>query len=118
MAQFSLEARNSEFFKGDGWKSEHLAKPLMLVSFTQKQFGTQYGTLKVRHQFATWCATSLQFRFNAFQVTSISQIFASVFLASLLHRVRVLRVANPNVQIKKSYRNSAALAKLQTGGAL
>ena len=27
-------------------------------------------------------------------------------------------VANPNVQIKKSYRNSAALAKLQTGGAL
>ena len=30
----------------------------------------------------------------------------------------MLRVANPNVQIKKSYRNSAALAKLQTGGAL
>ena len=57
----------------------------MLVSFTQKQFGTQYGTLKVRHQFAT-CATSLQFQFTAFQVTSISQIFASVFLSSLLHR--------------------------------
>ena len=90
----------------------------MFVSLTQNRLGALYKGLKVRHQFATWCATSLQFQFNAFQVTSISQIFASVFLASLLHRVRVLRVANPNVQIKKSYRNSAALAKLQTGGAL
>ena len=58
----------------------------MFVSLTQNWLGALYKGLKVRHQFATWCATSLQFQFNAFQVTSISQIFASVFLSSLLHR--------------------------------
>ena len=57
----------------------------MFVSLTQNRLGALYKGLKVRHQFAT-CATSLQFQFTAFQVTSISQIFASVFLSSLLHR--------------------------------